>query len=156
MSIKFEIDAALLAHSAWRKRFRDYLNGKASFDIKTAGDSHQCQFGNWLDNEGHRLMPPKRQGDIRAAHDEFHRIAAEIVQKITEKRFVEVRADISSDGALNRASGRLSELLLKARLHEPAAPGAPQATESAPVSQGSEKPPVPPDSSIEPPDKTPE
>ena len=156
MSMKFEIDAALMAHSAWRKRFRDYLNGKASFDLKTAGDSHQCQFGKWFDNEGHRLMPQKRQGDIRAAHDEFHRIAAEIVQKITEKRFAEVRADISSDGALNRASARLSELLLKASLHEPAAPAAPQATESAPVSQGSEKPPAPSGSSIEPPDKTPE
>jgi len=154
--MKFEIEAALMAHSAWRKHFRDYLNGKASFDIGTAGDSHQCQFGNWLGNEGHRLMPPERHDEIRSAHDEFHQIAAEIIQKITEKRFAEVRADISSDGALNRASGRLSELLLKARLHEPAAPGAPQSTESAQVSQGSEKSPAPSGSIIKPPDNTPE
>jgi hypothetical protein len=156
MSMKFEIEAALMAHSAWRKRFRDYLNGKASFDIKAAGDSHQCQFGNWLDNEGHRLMPQERQGDIRAAHDEFHRIATEIIQKITEKRFAEARADIASDGALNRASSRLSELLLKASLHEPTARGAPQATESAQVSQGSEKPPEPSPTTEPTPDKTPE
>jgi hypothetical protein len=153
MSMKFEIEAALMAHAAWRKHFRDYLNGKASFDISTAGDSHRCQFGNWFDNEGHRLMPQKRHDDIRAAHDEFHRVAAEILQKLKEKRFAEVRADISSDGALNRASARLSELLLKASLHEPAAVGAPQATESAQVPQESEKPPVPSDSTIERPDK---
>jgi hypothetical protein len=146
MGMKFEIEAALMAHSAWRKHFRDYLNGKSSFDVSTAGDSHRCQFGNWLDNEGYRLMPSKRQDEIRAAHDEFHRIAAEIVQKIAEKRFVEVRADISSDGALNRASSRLAELLLKARLHEPTPTGAPQPKESAPVSQGGESPPDTPSS----------
>lgn len=122
MGMKFEIDAALMAHSAWRKRFRDYLNGKASFDAATVGDSHACQFGNWLDNEGHRLMPIKRRGEILSAHDDFHRIAAEILQKIKERRFAEVKADIGADGVLNRASSRLSELLLKARLHESSAP----------------------------------
>ncbi len=78
MGMQFEIDSALMAHSAWRKRFRDYLNGKASFDVATVGDSRACQFGNWLDNEGHRLMPVRRQGEIRSAHDDFHRIAAEM------------------------------------------------------------------------------
>jgi len=126
MGMKFEIEAALMAHAAWRKHFRDYLNGKASFDIKTAGDSHQCQFGNWFDNEGYRLMPSKRQDEIRSAHDEFHRIAAEIFEKIKEKRFSEVKADIAIDGALNRASARLSESMMKARLHEPTARGSPQ------------------------------
>lgn len=132
MGMKFEIDAALTAHSAWRKRFRDYLNGKASFDTMAVGDSHQCQFGNWLDHEGYRLMPTKRQGEIRSAHDDFHRIAADILQKIKEKRFAEVRADIGADGVLNRASVRLSELLLKARLHEPSAKDATKPDESTP------------------------
>ncbi len=118
MSMKFEIDAALMAHSAWKKHFRDYLNGKASLDTTAIGDGHRCQFGDWLDNEGHRLMPKKRQGEIRFAHDEFHRIAAEILEKIRNKQFAEVRDDIAADGVLNRASARLSELLLKARLHE--------------------------------------
>ena len=81
--------------------------------MTTAGDSHKCQFGNWLDNEGHRLMPSKRHDEIRAAHDDFHRIAAEILQKIREKRFDEVRADISSDGAFNQATNLLTELLSK-------------------------------------------
>lgn len=130
MGMKFEIDAALKAHSEWRKHFRDYLNGKGSLDATIVGDTHQCQFGNWFDNEGHRLMPKKRQGEIRCAHDDFHRIAADILQKIREKRFAEVRADIGSDGVLNHASIRLSELLLKARLHEPSASDAAVPNES--------------------------
>lgn len=61
----------------------------------------------------------------RSAHDEFHRIASEIIQKIKEKRFAEAHADSASDGALNRASARLSESLLKASLHEATATGVP-------------------------------
>ena len=55
--MKSEIDAALEAHAAWRKHFRDYLSGRASFDVASAGASDLCQFGRWLSREGYRLMP---------------------------------------------------------------------------------------------------
>lgn len=121
MGMKIEIEEALLAHSAWRKRFKDYLNGKAPFDVNLASDSHHCQFGDWLDHEGYRLMPEKRRTEIRVAHDEFHRVAGGIVQKIHEKRFAEAKEDLAADGPLNRASARLTEALVKAKLHEPTA-----------------------------------
>jgi len=121
MRMKIEIEQALAAHSAWRKHFKDYLNGKASFDVMSAGDSHRCQFGDWLDNEGYRLMPAKRRAEVQEAHDEFHRIAAGIVQKIREKQYAEAKEDLATDGPLNRASARLSESLVKAKLHEPTA-----------------------------------
>jgi hypothetical protein len=141
MGMKLEIEAALMAHSAWRKHFRDYLNGKASFDVSTAGASDQCDFGKWLNQEGRRLISPKRHGEICSAHDEFHQVAAGILQKIKEKRFTEVRAEIAAEGLLNRASARLSEELLKAALHENVATVVPPPNEAAPVSQGIEKPP---------------
>lgn len=116
-----EIEEALLAHSAWRKRFKDYLNGKASFDVMSVGDTHRCEFGNWLDHEGYRLMPEKRRTEIQQAHDEFHRAAAAIVQKIHEKRFAEAKEDLDTRGPLNQATIRLSQALVKAKLHEPTA-----------------------------------
>lgn len=121
MGMKIEIEAALLAHSAWRKRFKDYLYGKASFDAALVGDSHRCQFGDWLDHEGYRLMPERRRLEIQAAHNEFHRVADGIVRKIQEKRFAEAKEDLAADGPLNQASARLSESLVKAKLHEPSA-----------------------------------
>jgi len=121
MGMKMEIEQALIAHSAWRKHFKDYLGGKASFDVMSAGDSHHCRFGDWLDNEGYRLMPEKRRTEIQEAHDEFHRVAAGIVQKIREKQFAQAKDDLAADGPLNRASARLTESLVKAKLHEPAA-----------------------------------
>lgn len=121
MSMKTEVEQALQEHAAWRKRFKDYLSGKASFDEATAGDSHHCRFGDWLDHEGYRLMPETRRTEVQDAHNEFHRIAAGIVQKIHEKRFAEAKKDLATDGPLNRASARLTESLVKAKLHEPTA-----------------------------------
>lgn len=121
MGMKIEIEQALMAHSAWRKRFKDYLNGNASLDLMSVGDSHRCQFGNWLDHEGYRLMPETRRKEVQEAHDEFHQIAAGIVRKIRDKQFAEAKRDLATNGRLNRASARLTESLVKAKLHEPAA-----------------------------------
>lgn len=119
MGMKSEIEQALDAHAAWRKRFKDFLNGRGSFDIAVVGANDQCQFGQWLNREGSRLMPSNLHGETRAVHDEFHRVAAGIVQKIKDKQFAEARKDLAADGALNRASENLKSILLKATLREP-------------------------------------
>ncbi len=125
MSMKAEIEQALTAHAAWRKRFKDFLVGKASFDMEAVGDSHRCRFGDWLDHEGYRLMPAERRAEVQEAHDAFHRAAAEIVQKIKDGKYAQAKEDLASDGALNRASGRMIESLVRAKLYEPAAAVAP-------------------------------
>lgn len=136
MGMKSEIEQALEAHAAWRKHFRDFLNGRGSFDTATVGANDQCQFGQWLNREGSRLMPVSLYSDIRAAHDEFHRVAAGIVQKIKDKQFAEANKDLAADGPFNQASEKLKGILLRATLRapggaSPAAEAAPQ-TESAP------------------------
>lgn len=119
MGMKSEIEQALEAHAAWRKRFKDYLNGRGAFDAATASANDQCQFGKWLNREGNRLMPSELYGDIRAAHDEFHRVAGGIVQKIKDKQFAEARLDLAPAGAFNQASERLRGFLHKATLRAP-------------------------------------
>lgn len=141
MAMKNEIEEALHAHAVWRKQFRDFLNGRAPFDLATVGATDQCTLGKWLDNEGHRMIPSELHDEIRAVHKEFHQIAAGIIHKIKEKRFAEAHEDISPDGPLNRASLRLEDLLLKLSLREPAGAGSPSPqNEPAPSAQGSEKP----------------
>lgn len=131
MGMREEIDAALQAHAAWRKHFKDYLSGRASFDTKLAGITDQCDFGRWLAHEGHRLMPSEIHSRIIEAHAEFHRVAGEIVQKIKEKHFDAVRQDLAPDGAFNQTSAKLSDLLRKASLREKAASAAAAPVESA-------------------------
>ncbi|MDP2810323.1 MAG: CZB domain-containing protein [Rhodocyclaceae bacterium] len=148
MGMKSEIDQALEAHAAWRKHFKDFLNGRGAFDAATVGANDQCQFGKWLNHEGYRLMPTEIYGEIRAAHDEFHRVAASILQKIKDKQFADARQDLAPAGAFNQASERLSGFLLKASLREPAkgaaadagAPAVP--ADAAPAAQPDAAPPT--------------
>ncbi|HEU0282707.1 MAG TPA: CZB domain-containing protein [Gallionella sp.] len=141
MGMKNEIEEALHAHAVWRKRFKDFLNGRAPFDLATVSATDQCIFGKWLDKEGHRMIPSELHDEIRAVHNEFHQIAAGIIQKIKEKRFAEAHEDISQDGPFNQASLRLRDLLLKLSLREPtrASSSLPQ-NKQAPSAQGSEEP----------------
>lgn len=139
MGMREEIDAALHAHAAWRKHFKDYLNGRAAFDTHLAGVTDQCEFGRWLAHEGHRLMPTEIHGQIIEAHTEFHHVADEIVRNIKAKRFDRVKQDLAPEGAFNRTSARLSDLLHKATLHERGA-AVPAATQASPAAETTSPP----------------
>jgi len=117
--MKSEIETALHAHAEWRERFKDILNGRAPFELENISATDKCFFGNWLENEGHRMIPPEHYEEIKAVHQTFHHIAAEIIQKIKEKRYAEAHEDIALDGALNKTSIRLRELMYKLSFHEP-------------------------------------
>lgn len=141
MGMKDEIDAALQAHAAWRKRFKDFLSGHAAFDIDAVSATDRCDFGRWLDREGYRLMPSDLHGRIREAHGEFHRVAAGIIESIKQRHFDEAHRDIAPEGALNQASARLAELLLKATLlGYPAAPAQGKPAPDAEPPAGDEAP----------------
>lgn len=120
MAMKSEIEAALKAHAAWREHFNDILHGRAPFDLNEVSADDQCKLGKWLVNEGHRMLPLELHDEICAVHHEFHRIAAEILQKIREKRYAEAKQDIALDGAFNQTSKQLRSLLAKLTFKEPA------------------------------------
>jgi len=143
MGMREEIDTALQAHAAWRARFKDYLSGRTAFDTALAGVTDQCAFGRWLAREGSRLMPGELHGQIHDIHAEFHRVAGEIVRKIKEKRFDEVKQDLSAEGAFNQTSARLSDLLHKASLRDKgAAATAPPTETAAPAAESAPLPPT--------------
>ena len=120
MGMKSEIESALRAHAAWRERFNDILNGRAPFDLEKISATNQCVFGHWLDNEGHRMLPTQVRDEIGLVHKEFHQIAADIIQKIKDKRYTEAKNDISLEGALNQKSLQLKSLLVKLSFSKPA------------------------------------
>ena len=137
MAMKSEIEAALQAHAAWREHFKDILNGRAAFDLTLISSTDHCSLGKWLLNEGPRMMPADLHDEICTVHREFHRIAADILQKIKEKRYTEAHADIALEGPLNQTSIRLRSLLVKLSFKEPAVAAFP-AVENEPPSAAQE------------------
>jgi hypothetical protein len=132
MGMKSEIEEALQAHYAWREHFKDILYGRAPFELKSIAAPDQCVLGKWLVNEGQRMIPTELHDDICAVHAEFHHIAADIIQKIKDKRYVEAKKDIELDGALNQTSLRLRGMLVKLSFTEPAKAGMPDAGSEQP------------------------
>lgn len=121
MAMKSEIEAALQAHAAWREHFKDILNGRATFDLKSIASHDQCVLGKWLINEGQRMIPAELHKEIYAVHQDFHRLAADIIQKIKDKRYAEAHEDISLEGPLNLTSLKMRSLLVKLSFKEPPA-----------------------------------
>lgn len=86
------------------------------------------------------MIPSQLHDEIHVVHQEFHQIAAEINQKIKEKRYTEAKNDISLEGALNQKSIRLRSLRAKLSFRESAATNSPlQQNIQAPAEPGSEE-----------------
>lgn len=80
MSLNF--DDAILAHSRWKKRLADLIEGSSTelLDPDKVGRDDQCDLGKWI-----RAAPPEVQVDpefvkLVAEHAEFHRQAASILR----------------------------------------------------------------------------
>lgn len=134
MAMKSEIEAALQAHSLWREHFKDILHGRAPFDLDMISSTNQCVFGQWLSNEGKQLIPAALYSEICLQHQEFHQIAAGIIQNIKDKNFADAKNALELKGSLNQASLRLRSLLTKMSFMPPAAakPGEDEPSTSKP------------------------
>lgn len=114
MSLKYEIEQAIADHAAWKKRFRDFINGRIELDAATVGKDNLCQFGQWLQKEGERMLLPKEvHTEISSLHAEFHRVASMIIEKKMKGDIQGVQQDLASNGAFGQASDALMQRMLK-------------------------------------------
>jgi hypothetical protein len=112
MITREEIDAVLAAHAAWKARFHDFLVGRAGLDVATLGTTDHCAFGNWLDRYGAKYLKQEQYKEIDALHTEFHRVAAEVAEKLKRHDFAGAHALIAQGGKLEQASSALAAKLL--------------------------------------------
>lgn len=131
MGLKQDIEHAIQAHGAWKTRFRDYLSGKTAIDLNAVGETNCCKLGQWLEQEGRKLLPQKNHEEISRLHAEFHQVAAEVTRKIKQKDFAGARKDLAPDGIFNQASRNLTTCLLKTVQHNQSKPAASEATAEA-------------------------
>jgi len=114
MSLQEDIELAIHAHSALKAKFRDFLSGKATFDLAAIVDTQACQLGQWLGQEGRWLLPEKNHDEICRRHTEFHQVVGAVIDKIKHKDFNGARHDLGREGAFEEASLALTVALRKA------------------------------------------
>ena len=78
---KFDFDAAISAHLAWKARIRSFLDGSTTLTREQAVSHRHCMLGKWYYGEGiakYGSLAPMR--DMEPPHEELHKVIAAIVE----------------------------------------------------------------------------
>lgn len=92
-------DDAIKSHSNWKMKLSTYIrNPDQSLKATEVGRDDVCQLGCWIHGDGRSFASLPEYAALKAAHDRFHKAAAEIVRK------ADAGETVSSDIALSATS----------------------------------------------------
>lgn len=77
-----EIDAAIVAHDAWKNRLTEYLGGQNTKNLDPGQICHDngCELGKWLNGKGMTTFGDNPAFTLLSSrHAKFHRVAAQVV-----------------------------------------------------------------------------
>lgn len=77
-----DYDQAIGAHASWKTRLRNYIrNPDRSLSATEVARDNVCDLGCWIHGHGqsHAALPAFPR--LKAAHTQFHRVAAEIIAR---------------------------------------------------------------------------
>lgn len=78
-----DFDDAIVSHLKWKIHLHNFIDGRRQdFDIAAAAKEEACELGRWLQGEGRRFEGSPTFQELLARHVQFHRTAAEIVNKV--------------------------------------------------------------------------
>lgn len=104
-----DLEVAKSAHLAWKRRLRDFLDGKGELTMDQAVSHHDCALGKWYYGEG-----LKEYGDmyemkaVEAPHEEMHKLIREIISLREQGRFEEAERKYEN---VNPLSHKIVDLL---------------------------------------------
>lgn len=110
LDLGFDVNAAINAHMAWKKRLDDLLasqNGRDALDPLHVCRDDQCVLGKWIHGEiAIKLSESEDYHRLRAAHADFHQAAAKVITLVQSGRDDEARESLTT-GEFARNSGRV-------------------------------------------------
>ncbi|MGD9787817.1 MAG: CZB domain-containing protein [Sulfuricellaceae bacterium] len=78
-----DFDDAIVSHLKWKIHLRNFIDGRGKdLDIDTVGQEESCELGRWIQDEGKKFAHSPTFQELVAKHVQFHRTAAEIVNKV--------------------------------------------------------------------------
>ncbi|MBI4660595.1 MAG: CZB domain-containing protein [Verrucomicrobia bacterium] len=79
------VGEAIAAHGQWKVRLRGAISGQGDrLDAATVRQENQCELGQWILGEGQRYNTLPVFTELRQAHAEFHRAAADIIEAVNQ------------------------------------------------------------------------
>lgn len=108
MITKEAIDAALTAHTAWKKRLQDAINkGTSEFKVEVVQKDNACQFGQWLYNLPDEDKYSENFSRVKDLHAEFHKTAANVLEKAINGSKDEALKIMEFGGGYGKITGKL-------------------------------------------------
>lgn len=103
---------AIEIHAQWKTTLKKHLEEGLFQDIKKVGDCHACNLGHWIYGEGvcYNHLPSFEAMCI--AHEQFHRIAAEVIYHSDANEKMKARSLLTADGAFTQSSIRLIRTIM--------------------------------------------
>lgn len=120
------VQAALVAHAAWKDRLRTAIEeGSSELDPGTVSKDDVCPFGEWLHgDDGHRHKGEDGFGRIHDLHAEFHVAAAAVLEQVLAGQLDEAERMMDVNSDFHRISATLSKALTAWGDHAPVAAAA--------------------------------
>lgn len=115
MSIKEECDRAIIAHAAWKSKFRAFLAGTLALDPKLVEKNDACDFGKWLEGDGRAHLLPAEYERLHDLHVRFHTVAASVVRLKLSDDHATAQAAVERAGVFTRASAQLTSEVIAVR-----------------------------------------
>jgi hypothetical protein len=115
MSREVAITNALGAHGLWVARFRRVIAGQEKVEAAIVGRDDQCEFGKWMQADGQKHLDAASFKELRQLHQEFHRVAGALVQRVDAGDLASAKRSMELGGDFNKASAVLAQALMKAK-----------------------------------------
>lgn len=101
-----DFNVVITAHSAWKYKFKQFLEGKEKLEVETVAKDNQCELGKWIYGEGSQLAAMPEFAEMKKKHAEFHQVASQVVRQSKALKqeaalaLVEVGTDFAKASAL--------------------------------------------------------
>lgn len=107
-----------MAHSAWKMRLQNYVEGRSSekLDANQIAQDSNCELGKWVYGEGTAYKSSPIFDEIQKKHQEFHRLASEVVQLKNSGNEAKAKASLAPGGSFALCSQDTLSLLVRLKV----------------------------------------
>ena len=109
-------DSAIVAHTTWKNKLKNYLEKKdGSLNAADVQSDQKCELGQWIHGEGSKWNQKPAFIDLRARHAQFHAAAAALVRKVDSGQSVNDDIIVGSGSEFSKSTAAVVKALVKLR-----------------------------------------
>jgi len=109
-----DFDAALLAHTAWKRKLKVYLEKPDhSLQAPEVAVDNKCKLGEWIHGEGRKYAASPVFKTLTAEHARFHKAAAELVRRANSGENVDAEVALCASSEFAKATTSVVNALVE-------------------------------------------